>query len=266
MPSAPVTVLEPVIGTERYGRLLTVATQFRNRLGHRTIWNVNSTAVGGGVAEMLQVLVGYIAGLGIAVRWTVISGDPDFFAITKRLHNQIHGVAGDSGKLDGSDARHYEQVLAANADELLRQVLPGDIVLLHDPQTAGLVAPLVRAGARVVWRCHIGVDWQNDATRWAWDFLRPYVTHADGYVFTPAAVRAAVDPPGTSLGHPAIDRPVLREESGTRRRNGSGDPGHCRGIERRCAAGTRAFRPPRRDNRRSHSRRAGDGRRQARPG
>ena len=184
MPSAPVTVLEPVIGTERYGRLLTVATQFRNRLGHRTIWNVNSTAVGGGVAEMLQVLVGYIAGLGIAVRWTVISGDPDFFAITKRLHNQIHGVAGDSGKLDGSDARHYEQVLAANADELLRQVLPGDIVLLHDPQTAGLVAPLVRAGARVVWRCHIGVDWQNDATRWAWDFLRPYVTHADGYVFS----------------------------------------------------------------------------------
>ncbi len=161
-----------------------MATQFRDRLGRRTIWNVNSTAVGGGVAEMLQVLVGYIAGLGIAVRWRVIGGDPEFFAITKRLHNQVHGEAGGAGKLSSSDTRHYEQVLAANADELLRQVLPGDIVLLHDPQTAGLAAPLVRAGAQVLWRCHIGVDWQNDATRWAWDFLRPYVTDAHGYVFS----------------------------------------------------------------------------------
>ena len=206
MPGAPVSVLEPVIGADRYGRLLTMATQFRNRLGRRTIWNVNSTAVGGGVAEMLQVLVGYIEGLDIAVRWTVIGGDPDFFAITKRLHNQIHGEAGDAGKLSSSDARHYEQVLAANADELLRQVLPGDIVLLHDPQTAGLAAPLARAGARVVWRCHIGVDWQNDATRWAWDFLRPYVTPAHGYVFSRRQYVPAWIPPARAwVIPPSID-------------------------------------------------------------
>ena len=184
MPGTRVAVLEPVIGAERYARLRTVAAQFRDRLGRRTIWNVNSTAVGGGVAEMLQVLVGYIAGLGIAVRWTVIGGDPDFFAITKRLHNQIHGEASGAGQVGSADASHYEQVLAANADELLGQVRPGDIVLLHDPQTAGLAAPLVRAGVRVVWRCHIGVDWQNDATRGAWDFLRPYLAPAHGYVFS----------------------------------------------------------------------------------
>ena len=96
VPGTPLTLLEPVIGTVRYARLLTAAARFRDRLGERTVWNVNSTAVGGGVAEMLQVLVGYIAGQDIAVRWMVIGGDPEFFAITKRLHNQIHGEAGGS--------------------------------------------------------------------------------------------------------------------------------------------------------------------------
>ena len=180
----PVAPLEPVIGTVRYARLLTGAARFRDGLGQRTVWNVNSTAVGGGVAEMLQVLLGYIAGLDIAVRWMVIGGDPDFFAITKRLHNQIHGQADGAGPLSKADSSHYAQVLAANADDLLRQVRPGDIVLLHDPQTAGLAAPLVQAGARVVWRCHIGVDWQNDTTRAAWDFLRPYLAPVHGFVFS----------------------------------------------------------------------------------
>ena len=183
VPGTPVAVLEPVIGTERYARLVAVAARFRDRLGQRTIWNVSSTAVGGGVAEMLQVLVGYTAGLDIAVRWAVIGGDPDFFAITKRLHNQIHGQAG-AGPLSSADASHYGQVLDANADELLTRVRPGDIVLLHDPQTAGLAAALAGAGARVVWRCHIGVGWQNDATRAAWDFLRPYLAPVQAFVFT----------------------------------------------------------------------------------
>ncbi|HKA97089.1 MAG TPA: glycosyltransferase [Streptosporangiaceae bacterium] len=176
--------LEPIIGPERYTRLLAVATMFRERLGRRAIWNVSSTAVGGGVAEMLRVLAGYTAGLGIAIRWTVIGGDRDFFTITKRVHNQIHGQAGSAGPVGPADAGHYEQVLAANADELLRIVRPGDVVLLHDPQTAGLTPALVRAGTRVVWRCHIGADRQNDVTRAAWDFLRPYLAPANAYVFT----------------------------------------------------------------------------------
>jgi trehalose synthase len=184
VPGQPVAVLEPVIGAERYARLVTAATRFREMAGDRTIWNVNSAAVGGGVAEMLRVLVGYVAGLDIPVRWTVIGGDADFFAMTKRLHNQIHGQVGAAGPVDSADAGHYEQVLAANADELLPQVRPGDIALLHDPQTAGLAAPLIRAGVRVVWRSHIGVDWQNDVTRAAWDFLRPYLAPAHGYVFS----------------------------------------------------------------------------------
>ena len=184
VPRLRVAELEPVIGPGRYRQLLAEAAVFRQRLGSRTIWNVNSTAVGGGVAEMLRVLVAYTAGLQIAIRWTVISGDPDFFAITKGLHNQIHGQIGSTGPVGHGDARHYEQVLAANADELLGQVRPGDIALLHDPQTAGLAAPLAQAGVHVVWRCHIGVDRQTDVTRAAWDFLRPYLAAAHGYVFT----------------------------------------------------------------------------------
>ena len=61
--------------------------------GH-TLWNVNSTASGGGVAEMLAVLVGYTSGAGLDVRWLVTQGDDEFFAITKRIHNRIHGAKG----------------------------------------------------------------------------------------------------------------------------------------------------------------------------
>jgi trehalose synthase len=75
-------------------------------------------------------------------------------------------------------------MLTANAVELLGRIRPGDVALLHDPQTAGPAAPLARAGARVVWRCHIGVDWENAATRAGWDFLRPHLGSAGGYVFS----------------------------------------------------------------------------------
>jgi trehalose synthase len=179
----PVARLESVIGGERQARLVQAADQFRERLAGRTIWNVSSTAVGGGVAEMLHVLAGYVEDLGIPIRWMVITGDAEFFAITKRLHNQIHGQAA-GGPLSGSDAGHYARMLAANAVELLDRIRPGDLVLLHDPQTAGLAAALASAGARVAWRCHIGVDWENDATRAAWGFLRPHLAAAEGYVFS----------------------------------------------------------------------------------
>jgi trehalose synthase len=179
----PVARLERVIGGERQARLVGAADQFRQRLAGRTVWNVSSTAVGGGVAEMLRVLVGYIQDLDIPVRWRVISGDAEFFVITKRLHNQIHGEAA-GGPLGGAAADHYARMLAANAIGLLDEIRPGDLVLLHDPQTAGLAAALSSAGARVAWRCHIGVDWENDATRAGWDFLRPHLGSADGYVFS----------------------------------------------------------------------------------
>ena len=183
VPRRPVSLLEPVIGPERYGELARAADQVRLVLAERTIWNVNSTAAGGGVAEMLQVLVGYVQGLDIPVGWLVITGDAGFFAITKSLHNQIHGAL-SGPPLGAAETEHYAQMLAANAAELVARVRPGDVVLLHDPQTAGLAAPLAQAGARVVWRCHIGVDWDNDVTRAGWEFLRPHLAAAQAYVFS----------------------------------------------------------------------------------
>ena len=183
VPRRPVSRLEPVIGAQRYEQLIRAADEVRPVLGGRTIWNVNSTAAGGGVAEMLQVLVGYVQDLGISIGWLVITGDAGFFAITKRLHNQIHGSL-SGAPLGTAEASHYAQMLAANAVELAARIRPGDVVLLHDPQTAGLAAPLAQAGARVVWRCHIGGDWENQVTRAAWAFLRPHLGAAEAYVFS----------------------------------------------------------------------------------
>ena len=75
-------------------------------------------------------------------------------------------------------------MLRSNLAELIDLVSPDDIVLVHDPQTAGLTAGLREQGARVVWRCHIGRDRPNDLTRVGWDFLRPYLTHAEALVFS----------------------------------------------------------------------------------
>jgi trehalose synthase len=184
VPRLPVARLEPVIGAGRLAELVEAAARFRRRFADRTVWNVNSTAVGGGVAEMLQVLVGYVEDLDIDIRWRVISGDADFFAITKRLHNRIHGQPGDGGPLGTREAGHYREVLAGHAEALASQIRPGDLVLLHDPQTAGLAAPLVERGARVVWRCHIGADAQNEVTAAAWVFLTPFLARADAFVFS----------------------------------------------------------------------------------
>ena len=213
VPRRPVSLLKPVIGPRRYAQLAGLLTRFGPVLAGRTIWNVNSTATGGGVAEMLQVLVGYVQDLDIPIGWLVISGDAEFFAITKRLHNQIHGSR-SGAPLGAAEAAHYTQMLAANAVELRARVRPGDVVLLHDPQTAGLAAPLAQAGARVIWRCHIGVDWEDEVTRAGWDFLRPHLAAAEAYVFSRRDIRPAVDPRGEGMDHPAVDRPVLPEKPG----------------------------------------------------
>jgi trehalose synthase len=186
----PIAQLEPVIGAGRYQDLVEAADRFRGEMSGRKVWNISSTAVGGGVAEMLHALLGYVEDLGIASQWMVITGDAGFFVITKRLHHQLHGDL-SGGILTAADAGQYARMLAANAVELLGQIRPGDIVLLHDPQTAGLTEYLTHAGALVAWRSHIGVDWQNDATEAAWSFLEPQVTSAQGFVFS----RAAYVPP-----------------------------------------------------------------------
>jgi trehalose synthase len=156
----------------------------RRLLDGRVVWNVNSTAKGGGVVELLRPLVGYARGAGIDTRWVVIEGTPDFFALTKRIHNRLHGTPGDGGPLDDDARDLYESVLAANLDAFPGLVRDGDVVIVHDPQPAGMVRAMKDAGAAVIWRCHVGIDEANDLAREAWAFLYPYVADADAYVFS----------------------------------------------------------------------------------
>jgi trehalose synthase len=218
--SRPVAQLEPVVGAERYSQLLRAADSFQSEMSGRTVWNISSTAVGGGVAEMLHALLGYVEDLGIPSHWAVITGDAGFFVITKRLHHELHGDM-SGGPLTVADAGHYARMLAANAVELLGQIRPGDLVLLHDPQTAGLTEYLRHAGALVAWRSHIGVDWQNDATEAAWSFLQPQLTSANGFVFSrreyvPAWIpghKVAIIPPSIDPFSPknqALDEATVR--------------------------------------------------------
>ena len=153
-------------------------------LDGRAVWNVNSTAQGGGVAEMLRPFTSYSRGAGLDMRWMAIEGTPEFFAVTKRLHNFLHGEPGDGGELGAREREVYEAVTLDNAEELAVTVRPHDIVLLHDPQTAGLLSRLKGCGAVVVWRCHVGAEQSNELVDAAWDFLKPYLEEADACVFS----------------------------------------------------------------------------------
>jgi trehalose synthase len=156
----------------------------RRLLAGRVVWHVNTTARGGGVAEMLQSLLAYARGAGVDTRWVTIGGDDQFFKVTKRIHNHLHGAPGDGGELGEAERAAYEDTLAAGADELGPLIRRGDIVYLHDPQTAGLIEAMRSRRARVVWRCHVGLDHPNELARAAWAFLERYVREADAYVFS----------------------------------------------------------------------------------
>lgn len=173
-----------VVGREQYAKLERALERARRLLGGRTLWHVNSTARGGGVAEMLQSIVPYFRGASVDSRWAVIEGDPEFFAVTKRIHNNLHGELGDAGELGEQERQTYERVLDANAEGLTSMMRAGDIAILHDPQTAGLSRRLRAAGVPVMWRCHVGLDTPNPLARRAWDFLRPFVVDAGLYLFS----------------------------------------------------------------------------------
>jgi trehalose synthase len=118
------------------------------------------------------------------VEWVVIgSAEPAFFDLTKRIHNLIHGVG--PPELGPADRALYEQVNRANAESLRELIRPGDILVVHDPQPLPLAGQLRRLLPLVtIWRCHIGLDSENPATRAAWNFLDPYLDAYDGAVFS----------------------------------------------------------------------------------
>ena len=150
----------------------------------RKVWMVNSTAQGGGVAEMLPRLVSMLRELGLDIDWLVMGTEERaFFELTKRLHNLIHGT-GDPGLTD-EDQQLYASVSSDNAGELKGRLRPTDILVVHDPQPLGMGALIKRElGLPFVFRCHIGLDRDLPETRAAWSFLRQYAQECDRAVFT----------------------------------------------------------------------------------
>jgi trehalose synthase len=198
-----------LLGQARSRELAATLAASQLRLGGRTFWHLNSTSQGGGVAEILQSVLGYLVGGGIRTRWLVVDGTGEFFEVTKRIHKLLHGQPdgdGDGGFLRDADRAIYESTLATNIDPILRLVRPGDAVVLHDPQTLGLAPSLRHAGVEVIWTCHVGSDQPNEYTEAVWEFLRPYLRATAAQVFSrPQYVWDGLDDARTAVIPPCLD-------------------------------------------------------------
>jgi len=144
------------------------------RLRGRTVQNVNSTAVGGGVAEILNRLLPLLRELGIDARWDVIRGGDEFFAVTKKLHNALHG---QPLPITPHDVDIFQQTTEENLHTL---DISDDLVFIHDPQPVQLVAA-AKPRSRWIWRCHIDLSAPDPQ---AWEFLRPWVERYHAAVFS----------------------------------------------------------------------------------
>jgi trehalose synthase len=160
----------------------------------KTIQNINSTAVGGGVAEILSRMIPLLKQLGVDARWDVIRGDERFFETTKKMHNGLHGM---KVEISPDDYEAFLEVNRANARELSF----GDIVFVHDPQPVALVEQRKQSGNRWVWRCHI--DFSNPDKQ-IWDFLMRYVLSYDRAVFSAPAFARQLSIPQVLIS-PSID-------------------------------------------------------------
>ena len=163
-----------VVGDEVIEGLLAAAEGLKGR----RVLHLNSTAYGGGVAEILYNLVPLMRDLGLAAEWRVIQGDPEFFEVTKFMHNALQGM-----EIPTTDPMRgkYLQVVEENA-----RLFEGeyDFVVVHDPQPCAILSFLERRGmrrGRWIWRCHIDTTMAQED---AWEFLLPYINLYDAAVFT----------------------------------------------------------------------------------
>jgi trehalose synthase len=162
----------------------------------RGVEMINSTAVGGGVAEILNRLVPLAEELDIKIRWDVMTGGNDFFAVTKAFHNALHGAPYHAQQKD------FEVFLATNAQNRSRLPLDAEFVVIHDPQPAGLIeARKKNGGNHWLWRCHIDLSHPN---RSVWEFLEKFVVQYDAAMFSSPEFARALPIP-QFLFYPAID-------------------------------------------------------------
>jgi trehalose synthase len=181
----------PALGEPEISELRTLASLLKTR----TVQMINSTAVGGGVAEMLNRLVPILQELGLAIRWEVITGGNDFYEITKAFHNALHG--GPYNMPPGS----FDTFVAYNEQNLLRLQLEAEFIVVHDPQPVALIRARRDHLGHWIWRCHIDLSQPNPTV---WDFLQPWVNKYDCAIFSSPEFAQRLPVP-QYLFYPSID-------------------------------------------------------------
>ncbi|MCC6862605.1 MAG: glycosyltransferase [Bryobacterales bacterium] len=162
---------QEIVGPEVIDEMKVVAA----RVGSRSLQNINSTPVGGGVAEILTRFIPLLRELGIDATWDVIKGNQAFFNVTKAFHNALHGK---QEEISEEMLEVFRETTEANLREMN---LTGDVILVHDPQPAGLIAKKKEIGRQWIWRCHIDI---SSPDRRVWNFLRPWVEQYDASIFS----------------------------------------------------------------------------------
>lgn len=147
--------------------------------------HINSTFYGGGVAEMLSPLTLLMNSIGIKAEWKVIQGSPDFFSITKKMHNALQGA---DINLTTIKKDTYESVLFENA---VRNRMDHDFVIVHDPQPLGIIK-FYEKSQPWIWRCHIDLSSPNKIL---FDYLRPYIQEYDAAILTLKEYKQDLEPP-----------------------------------------------------------------------
>lgn len=162
---------QSIIGQAQVDALRFLARDLKGK----TLKMVNSTAVGGGVAEMLNRLVPLLSELEVPTHWDVITGGNDFFEVTKAFHNALHGSPYKLTKAA------QEIFLMYNEQNRERLQFGEELVVIHDPQPVGLIRSRDKTPASWVWRCHIDLSNPNGQV---WEFLRPFVEQYDAAIFS----------------------------------------------------------------------------------
>jgi len=175
----PLKAYAPIIGNERIERVQRAAERLQ---GHRVL-ELNATAQGGGVAEMLYSSVPFQNNLGVETEWKVISGNDEFFECTKGLHNLLQGMKGTFTQ--EMERAYYFTIADCARSELIDH--DSDIIMVNDPQPLGLARHIKKPGKTWLWRCHIDIEeTPMDANPGLWDFMTNWIEPYDAAIFSAA--------------------------------------------------------------------------------
>ena len=172
---------EPVVGSEVIDRIYKKA----KTLQHLHVANINSTYYGGGVSELLDSLTLLMNSAGVKTGWRIIQGSPDFFSITKKMHNALQG-----GEINLSDLKKniYEEVIYEN---VIRNHLDHNLVIIHDPQPLFMINHYKKQGPWI-WRCHVDLSEPN---RKIWNYITPFINQYDAVIMSIKAYKQKLKPP-----------------------------------------------------------------------